>query len=179
MIAYQTVAHTHPAIMCLQVNDRAHVIQYQGTHLVLQGRVTRCMAREGESAAETLCRAGNSPATEDSKRRLPWLSFIARAAFTSAFLRGSLLVVMCSASLHAIINAECGKCHATRITLDSLTNLWPTCEFPPQENIWSLAVNVSRNLLVTVKASVQQSRTCRCTRSSAAAAASGWHFQGR
>ena len=47
------------------------------------------------------------PVTEDSRRRLPWLSLVASAAFTSALSSGSSLVTRCIATLHMAVH-----CHA-------------------------------------------------------------------
>lgn len=48
-----------------------------------------------------------APVTEDNRRRLPWPSLIASAAFTSALLSGSSLVTMCSAALHMATPLSC------------------------------------------------------------------------
>lgn len=70
----------------------------QGTHVFFRhimdhARSVKQLSLKGDQ--------GQTPATEDNSRRRPWLSFSASAAFTSAFLSGSLLAVTCSASLHA------------------------------------------------------------------------------
>ena len=47
------------------------------------------------------------PVTEDKRRRLPWLSLVASAAFTPALLSGSSLVTRCIATLHGARPLSC------------------------------------------------------------------------
>ena len=75
------------------------------SHKMEHGRSVKALSLRGDQKL--------TPATEDISRRRPWLSFSASAAFTSAFFSGSLLAVMCSASLHA-----------------TLLNMWRNCRRP-------------------------------------------------